>query len=119
MTAFFVGGLADGRGSLAEDAYSELREASQELAGCPARARRIFQLRCRLDGADAELEVGKAIPSGGDVVSAIIDHGRHEPFVVHTAPVDGGVGESLRIRHPVYAVTEFAASRAAAERRTL
>ncbi len=116
MTAFFVGGLAEGRGSLAEDAYGELREVSQELAGCPARARRIFQLRCRLHGVDAEIEVGKAVPSGdgktiangGGVVSAIIDHGRHEPFVIHTAPPGDG-GEPLRVRHPVYAVTEFSA----------
>jgi hypothetical protein len=110
MTAFFVGGLANARGSLAEDAYGELREVSQELAGCPARARRIFQLRCRLDGADAEIEVGKAIPSGSGVVSAIIDHGRHEPFVIHTAPADGGAGQPLRVPHPVYAVTEFSAA---------
>jgi hypothetical protein len=110
VTAFFVGGLADARGSRAEDAYGELRETSQELAGCPARARRIFQLGCRLDGADAVVEVGKAIPSGSDVVSAIIDHGRHEPFVIHTTPPDGGASQSLRVPHPVYAVTEFSAA---------
>jgi hypothetical protein len=110
VTAFFVGGLADARASSAENAYGELRDASQELAGCPARARRIFQLRCRLDGADAEIEVGKAIPSGDGVVSAIIDHGRHEPFVIHTTPSDGGAGESLRVPHPIYGITEFSAA---------
>jgi hypothetical protein len=110
VTAFFVGGLADARGSRAEDAYGELRETSQELAGCPARARRIFQLRCRLDGADAEIEVGKAISSGSGVVSAIIDHGRHEPFVIHTTPSGDGEAEPLRVPHPVYAVTEFSAA---------
>ncbi len=57
--------------------------------------------------------MGKSVQSGGDVVSAIIDHGRHEPFVIHTTPRDGDgrVGESLRVRHPVYGVTEFSASR--------
>jgi hypothetical protein len=109
MTAFFVGGLTDARGTIAERAYGELRETSQELAGCPARARRIFQLRCRLDGADAEIEVGKTI-AGGRVVSAIIDHGRHEPFLIHTKPTDDGEAQPLRIPHPVYAVTEFSAA---------
>lgn len=108
MTAFFVGGL-DSRGSLAEDAYGELRERSQELVGSPARLRRIFQLRCRLDGCDEEIEVGKAVPRGGAVVTAIIDHGRHEPFIVHTMPPPGGVGQPLRVPNPVYAVTEFSA----------
>ncbi len=104
MTAFFVGGLRSG-GSRAEHAYGELRELSQEISGCPARARRIFQLRCRLDGADAEIEVGKAIASGDAVVAAIIDHGRHESFIVHMTPARD---EPLRVPNPVYSVTEFA-----------
>jgi len=104
MTAFFVGGMA--RGARAEDAYGELCQRSQNLAGSPARVRRIFKLRCRLDGSDQEIEVGKQLTRHAGVVSAIIDHGRMEAFVVHTAD-SGGSGEQLRIRNPVYGVTEF------------
>jgi hypothetical protein len=104
MTAFFVGGMK--RGARAEDAYGELCQLSQDLAGSPARLRRIHKLRCRFDGSDQEIEVGKQLSSHAGVVSAIIDCGRMEAFVVHTA--DGaGAGEQLRIRHPVYGVTEF------------
>jgi hypothetical protein len=106
MTAFFVGGLES---SLAEDAYREFSERSHELAGCPPRLRRIFKLRCRLDGRDQELEVGKGAPRGDGVVAAILDHGRHEAFVVHVTPPSGGVGSSLRVPNPVYGVTEFSA----------
>lgn len=110
MTAFFVGGL-DGRGEpLAEEAYGDLRELSCELAGCPARSRRIFKLRCRLDGCDQEIEVGKGVPRGDGVVAAILDHGRHEAFIVHTTPAAGGIGAPLRVRNPVYGVTEFSSA---------
>jgi hypothetical protein len=108
MTAFFVGGL-EGETPLAEETYGELRELSNDLAGCPARLRRIFKLRCRLDGSDQEIEVGKRVPRGNGVVAAILDHGRHEAFIVHTTPVGGGVGAPLRVPNPVYGVTEFSA----------
>jgi hypothetical protein len=104
MTTFFVGGMK--RGARAEDAYGELCDRSQDLAGSPARGRRIFKLRCRLDGADREIEVGKPLTSGSAVVSAIIDHGRMEAFVVHTV-ANGGPSEQLRVGNPVYGVTEF------------
>lgn len=105
MTAFFVAGIEsqDGR---EETAYRELRERSQILAGCPARSRRIFKLSCRFDGRDREIEVGRSLSHGSDVVVAILDHGREEAFVVHTGA--GGAGASVRVRRPaVYSVTEF------------
>jgi hypothetical protein len=106
MTAFFVGGM-DARGARAESAYGELCELSQGLAGSPARLRRIHKLRCRFDGSDQEIEVGKPLTPGSGVVSAIIDHGRMEAFVVHTTAVPEGIGEQVRIGNPVYGVTEF------------
>jgi hypothetical protein len=39
------------------------------------------------------------------VVVAIMDHGREAPFLVHTAA--GEAGDPLRVRRPVYSVTEF------------
>jgi hypothetical protein len=104
MTEFFVAGLATGD-QHAEEAYRELREHSQNVVGSPARARRIFKLSCRLDGCDREIEVGRPLPPGSDVVAAIIDHGREDAFVVHTA-AEGASG-AVRVGGPVYSVTEF------------
>lgn len=106
MTAFFVGGL-EAPGQRSEDAYEQLRELSQGVAGCPARQRRIFKLSCRLDGHDSHIEVGRPLAHGGGVVAAIMDHGRDEAFVVHTAAADGGGEDPLRVPNPVYSVTEF------------
>jgi hypothetical protein len=103
VTTFFVPGIAS-RGQRAEQAYSELRERSQRVAGCPARARRIFRLSCRCGGRDQEIEVGRPLEEGSEVVIAIIDHGRDAPFVVHTAEGEAG---TLRVSRPVYSVTEF------------
>jgi hypothetical protein len=113
MTAFFVAGI-EGKGKQAEDAYSELRERSLAVVGSPARSRRIFKLSCRFDGSDTEIEVGRRLASGSDVVAAILDHGREEAFVVHTDGIDdgsdddsGAVGRAVRVGRPVYSVTEF------------
>lgn len=113
MTTFFVAGV-DGQGKQAEDAYSELRARSQAVVGCPARSRRIFKLSCRFDGSDTEIEVGRRLSSGREVVAAILDHGREEAFVVHTDGVDDSnddgseaVGRAVRVGRPVYSVTEF------------
>jgi hypothetical protein len=103
VTTFFVPGM-ESQSELAEAAYRELRERSQIAAGCPAMPRRIFKLSCRFDGHDREIEVGRPLCGGTDVVLAIIDHGREEPFVVHTV---AGASAPLRVRRPVYSVTEF------------
>jgi hypothetical protein len=104
MTRFFVAGN-ESQGGGGEAAYCELRERSQIVVGCPARSRRIFKLSCRFDGRDREIEVGRPLSHGNDVVAAILDHGREEAFVVHT--VADGAGASVRVGRPVYAVTEF------------
>jgi hypothetical protein len=103
VTQFFLAGIeSDSEG--AEAAYSQLRERSQIAVGCPARPRRIFRLDCRFEGSDCEIEVGRPLPHGGDVVVATLDHGRREPFVVHTLD---GAGPPTRVTRPVYAVTDF------------
>ena len=104
MTTFFVAGI-DRHGTHAETAYSELRRRSEIVVGCPARSRRIFKLSCRFDGRDCEIEVGRQLSQGNDVVAAILDHGREEAFVVHTNRE--GTGDAVRVGRPVYAVTEF------------
>jgi len=104
VTSFFVAGV-ESHGKGAEAAYGELRERSRIVVGCPARSRRIFKLSCRFEGHDREIEVGMPLVKGGDVVVAILDHGRFEPFCVHTA--HGSLGIPARVKHPVYSVTEF------------
>ena len=104
MTSFFVAGVAS-KGARTEAAYTALCERSSLAAGCPARSRRIFKLSCRFDGEDREIEVGQPLVEGGDVVTAILDHGRFEPFCVHTD--GGGEDQPARVNHPVYSVTEF------------
>lgn len=103
MTPFFLAGIpSDSEG--VEAAYSELRERSQLVVGCPARSRRIFKLSCRFEGSDCDIEVGRPLPHRGDVVAAILDHGREEAFVVHTLD---GADAPTRIARPVYSVTDF------------
>jgi hypothetical protein len=104
VTSFFVAGM-ESEGSLAEEAYGELRERSRIVAGCPAKARRIFKLSCRFQGHDRVIEVGRPLSKGGEVVVAILDHGRFEPFCVHTS--HGDDASPARVKHPVYSVTEF------------
>lgn len=104
MTTFFVAGV-EGQGPSAEAAYSELRERSESVVGSPARLTRIFKLSCRFDGHDCEIEVGRQLSRGNEIVCAILDHGREEAFVVHTA--GEGPDTAVRVGRPVYAVTEF------------
>jgi hypothetical protein len=103
VTRFFVAGL-EPDSELAEEAYTKLRERSHIAIGCDAKPRRIFSLECRFEGCDCEIEVGKALPNGGDVVVAILDHGREEAFVVYT---NDEAGPAKRVARPVYAVTDF------------
>lgn len=102
MTSFFLAGADSDAAS--EVAYRELRERSEGNVGCPAKARRIFKLSCRIEGQDCEVEVGKPFPRHGGLVSAILDHGREEPYVVCTL---GDAEDQLRVERPVYSVTEF------------
>lgn len=102
MTSFFVAGI-EPRDDM-EVAYAELRRRSQRIVGCPPRSRRIFKLGCRLEGRDCEIEVGRELPDGSDVVAAILDHGREEAFAVHTV---AEVEAPTRVGRPVYSVTDF------------
>jgi hypothetical protein len=104
LTQFFLAGI-NADGERAETAYRELRDRSQLAVGCPAKPRRIFKLDCRFEGCDCEIEVGRPLPHGGEVVLAILDHGREEPYAVHT--VDGAE-PPRRVARPVYGVTDFA-----------
>ena len=103
MTQFFVAGV-EADSELAEAAYTHLRERSHIAIGSDAKPRRIFSLDCRFEGCDCEIEVGKPLPNGHDVVVAILDHGREEPYVVYT---DHEAGPATRITRPAYAVTDF------------
>ena len=103
MTQFFLAGVESGS-EKAEAAYSELRDRSQVAVGCAARPRRIFKLDCRFEGCDCAIEVGRPLPHGGDVVAAILDHGRDESFVVYTLD---GTDPPTRVTRPVYTVTDF------------
>jgi hypothetical protein len=104
VTSFFVAGI-ESDGARAERVYGELRERSLLATGCPARARRIFKLSCRFDGQDREIEVGRPLSGGSNVVMAILDHGRWEDFCVYTD--ERGESPPARVGRPVYSVTEF------------
>jgi hypothetical protein len=103
VTRFFLAGI-EPDSDRTEAAYSELRERSQIAVGCAARPRRIFKLACRFEGRDCEIEVGRPLPDGGNVVVAILDHGPEGAFVVH---ILDGADPPTRVTRPVYAVTDF------------
>lgn len=105
MTRFFLAGNETGSKDVVEAAYSELRERSHSEIGCVAKPRRIFKLDCRFEGSDCEIEVGRSLPNHDDeLVVAILDHGRDEPYLVHTG---NGADAPTRVARPVYDVTDF------------
>jgi hypothetical protein len=104
VTRFFVAGADDDSDADVEAAYLGMRERSQVAIGCVAKPRRIFKLDCRFEGSDCEIEVGRPLPHGGAVVAAILDHGRDEPYAVHTRDRARGL---TRVARPVYDVTDF------------
>ncbi|MDO8212947.1 hypothetical protein [Conexibacter sp. CPCC 206217] len=92
-----------------EVAYAALRQRATDDAGCAPRDRRIFRLWCRRGGRDCVLEVGKPDPVHGQVVLAIFDLGRGQPYVVHSGlPGEEETAVREHIGRHVYAVTEFA-----------
>jgi hypothetical protein len=103
VTPFFLAGSTSDE-TAAEAAYSQLRERSQIAVGCAAKQRRIFKLDCRFEGRDREIEVGRPLRDGGDIVVAILDHGRDEAFAVHTRDVRD---PPTRVARGVYNVTDF------------
>jgi hypothetical protein len=104
VTRFFIAGNDDGSDQEVEAAYLGLRARSLQAIGCEAKPRRIFKLDCRFEGSDCEIEVGRPLPHGGDLVTAILDHGRDEPYAVHTRD---GTEQLTRVARPVYGVTDF------------
>jgi hypothetical protein len=107
MTAFFIPGLTD-LGRVAEDAYVAMRAAVELDVGRRPSQRRILQLWSRRGGLDCLTEVGRPDPVHGDIVMAIFDLGRQQPFVVQRQPAVGvpdGILEVLDCR--AYSVLEF------------
>ena len=105
MTRFFIAGADLDSDQDVEAAYLRMRERSLLAIGCAAKPRRIFKLDCRFEGSDCEIEVGRPLPHGSDLVTAILDHGRDEPYAVHTRD---GAQAPTRVARPVYDVTDFA-----------
>jgi hypothetical protein len=103
VTRFFIAGSDSDED--VEAAYLDVRERSLLAIGCAAKPRRIFKLDCRFEGSDCEIEVGRPLPHGGDLVVAILDHGRDEPYAVHTR--DASEEDMTRVARPVYGVTDF------------
>jgi hypothetical protein len=105
MTDFFMPGCAHA-GSDPEELYAGIRKAVQAGTGhCPT-PDRIFKLSFRHDGVDLEAEVGQPDPVGGHTVLAILDLGRHSPYLIHCT---GGSAMQVLARKPVYSITEFSA----------
>ena len=67
---------------------------------------RISKLWWRRGGVDCEAEVGKPDPVSGQPVLAILDRGRHGPYVVECGPPGGPVTQFV-VEKPVYAATAF------------
>jgi hypothetical protein len=107
VTAFFIPGIVGDARSV-EDAYGEMRRRIElELGSLPS-ARRIFRLWARRAAVDCITEVGGPDPLHGDIVIAIFDMGRRNPFVVCRQHELGG-GEGVReiVGCHAYAVLEF------------
>ena len=107
MTTFFIPDLGLD-GASAEDAYADIRRTAHARTGYEPRADRIFKLWCRYGGLDCEAEVGKPDPVSGQTVLAILDLGRHAPYLIYCGS-PGGPRSQIIVQKPVYAVTEFTA----------
>jgi hypothetical protein len=105
MTTFFIPELGLD-GASGEGAYAGIRRAAHARTGYEPRADRIFKLWYRRDGVDCESEVGKPDPLSGQTVLAILDLGRHRPYVIDCGS-PGGTRAQVIVEKPVYAVTEF------------
>jgi hypothetical protein len=104
VTAFFIPTLETS--GEAERVYAGIRQEAHSQAGHPPQPQRIFRLGFRHEGLDVEAEVGKPYPVGGDTVLAILDLGRHSPYLIHYSPRTGPSTQVL-VSKPVYEVTEF------------
>ena len=108
ITTFFIPEL---NGANEEEVYAAIRSAAALRTGHAPQAERIFKLWYRRDGVDCEAEVGKPDPVCGHTVLAILDLGRHGPYLVECRSSNGQPARHI-VEKPVYAVTEFSASHA-------
>lgn len=106
ITTFFIPELD---GANEEEVYAGIRRAAEVRTGHAPQSERIFKLWYRHDGVDCEAEVGKPDPICGHQVIAILDLGRHDPYLVDCAAT-GGARVQVIVEKPVYAVTQFTAS---------
>jgi hypothetical protein len=105
VTAFFIPKL-ETAGKEAERVYAGFRQEAQAHVGHPPQPQRIFKLGFRHEGVDVEAEVGKPHPISGDTVLAILDLGRHSPYLIHCSTRTGSATQVL-VSKPVYEVTQF------------
>ena len=109
MTAFFIPEL-DPDGPSEADVYAAIRLSARAHTGHDPQSERIFKLWSRRGGLDCEAEVGRPDPVCGETVLAILDLGRHEPYLIQCGS-PGDRGRQVLVRKPVYSTTEFAAAR--------
>jgi hypothetical protein len=105
MTAFFIPAL-DPLGASEEDVYAAIRESARTLTGHAPEDDRIVKLMWRRGGTDCSAEVGQPDPVGGQTVLAIVDLGRHGPYVIQCG-THGPSGTQLIVDKPVYSATQF------------
>jgi hypothetical protein len=108
MPAFFIPERClDGASE--EDVYTAIRRSAVARTGHEPEGCRIFKLWSRRGGIDCEAEVGKPDPVGGHTVVAILDLGRHDPYLIECRSASG-MPAQLIVEKPVYSVTEFTVS---------
>jgi hypothetical protein len=90
----------------AERTYARLVDAAAADIGHRPRPVRIFRLAFRHQGTDFDAEVGRPDPISGRMVLAILDLGRESPYLIQCTSI-GGSAHQVRVRKPVYSVTEF------------
>ena len=103
MTRFFV---PNRKGRAATNSYEEIRRATEARTGHRPTEKRIAALTCRRDGRDLDTVVGDADPVCGETVLAILDLGRHLPYLVYCSD-EGLEASPMLVNKPVYSVTEF------------
>lgn len=107
MTAFFIPGLS-GEPRVIEDAYVAMRRQVELDMGQRPSSRRILSVWARRGSKDCVTEVGRQDPLHGGTVIAIFDMGRHQPFIVWSAPQAASDDGAREVIGPeAYSVMEF------------
>lgn len=105
MTAFFIPGLTD-RAPTAS-AYQAMRHQLHQRLGNLPRDRQIRELWTRRGNLDCITTVGQPDPICGQIVMAIFDMGRHQPFVVYHQQSAGADTTYEVLEGNAYDVSEF------------